>query len=64
MALMDYLWLIRLIMEILKMIAEMAPEERAMVAQLRMDMPMQVARKPRARKSPANDPSGDPPGHA
>jgi len=38
MALMDWLWLVRLIMEILKLIAEMAPEERAAIATLRQDV--------------------------
>ena len=62
MALMDYIWLIRLIMEILKLISEMAPEERAMVAQLRIDMPMTVARNPRkkANKSAGGDTESQP----
>lgn len=38
MALIDYIWLIRLIMEILKLIADMAPEERKAMAKLRMEM--------------------------
>ena len=38
MALMDYIWLIRLIMEILKLIADMAPEERSAMAKLRAEM--------------------------
>ena len=50
MALLDYIWLIRLIMEILKLIAEMAPEERATISQLRIDMPMTVASRPRKKK--------------
>jgi len=36
MALLDYIWLIRLIMEILRVIADMAPEERALMAKLRL----------------------------
>jgi len=40
MALMDYIWLIRLIMEILKLIADMAPEERQAMAHLREEMNM------------------------
>jgi len=59
MALMDYIWLVRLIMEILKLIADMAPEERVAIAQLRIDMPMQVARKPRARRKPVEDSPGE-----
>jgi len=57
MALMDYVWLIRLIMEILKLIADMAPEERAAVAQLRIDLPMHVAKTPRKRKVVVTDES-------
>ena len=38
MALLDYVWLIRLIMEILKLIADMAPEERVAMAKLRQEM--------------------------
>ena len=38
MALMDYIWLVRLIMEILKLIADMAPEERQAMAKLRQEM--------------------------
>jgi len=37
MALLDYIWLIRLIMEILRLIAEMAPEQRASIAILRKE---------------------------
>lgn len=37
MALKDYLWLIGLIMEILKLIAAMLPEERAAIANLRSE---------------------------
>jgi len=36
MALLDYIWLIRLIMEILRVIADMAPEERALMSKLRL----------------------------
>lgn len=36
MALLDYIWLIRLIMEILKVIADMTEEERSAMAQLRL----------------------------
>lgn len=38
MALLDYIWLIRLIMEILKLIADMAPEERLAMSKLRAEM--------------------------
>ena len=37
MALLDYMWLLKLIIEILKLISQMAPEERAAMAQLRQD---------------------------
>ena len=37
MALFDYLWLIKLIIEILKLISQMAPEERSAIAQLRKE---------------------------
>jgi len=42
MALMDYIWLIRLIMEILRLIAEMAPQERAAIAVLRKEFENEV----------------------
>ena len=35
MALLDYLWLVRLIIEILKVIADLAPEEREAMSRLR-----------------------------
>lgn len=38
MAFLDYIWLIRLIIEILKLIADMAPEERIAMANLRSEM--------------------------
>ncbi len=38
MALADYFWLIRLIIEILKLIADMAPEERLAMAKLHEEM--------------------------
>lgn len=37
MALIDYLWLVRLIIEILKVIADMTSEEREAMAKLRED---------------------------
>ena len=43
MALLDYIWLIKLIMEILKLIAQMAPEERSAMAQLRKDTEAEFA---------------------
>jgi len=42
MALMDYIWLIRLIMEILRLIAEMAPQDRAAIAILRREFESEV----------------------
>jgi len=36
MALLDYIWLIRLIMEILKVIADMTEDERQAMARLRL----------------------------
>lgn len=43
MALMDYIWLIRLIMEILRLIAEMAPEQRAAISILRKEFETDTA---------------------
>lgn len=37
MAFLDYIWLIRLIIEILKAIAALAPEDRLAIATLRQD---------------------------
>lgn len=37
MALLDYMWLLKLIIEILKLISQMAPEERAAISKLRQD---------------------------
>lgn len=59
MALLDYIWLIRLIMEILKLIAEMAPDERAAIAQLRTDLPFQTASRPRKKRNQPADPVED-----
>jgi len=39
MALADYLWLVRLVMEILKLIADMTSEERESIAKLREETP-------------------------
>ncbi|GAH25745.1 unnamed protein product [marine sediment metagenome] len=37
MALLDWIWLVRLILEILKGIADMSADERKAIAQLRLD---------------------------
>lgn len=37
MALLDWIWLVRLILEILKGIADMSADERKAIAQLRID---------------------------
>lgn len=37
MALLDYIWLVRLILEILKVISNLAPEERELMAKLRQE---------------------------
>lgn len=37
MALLDYLWLVRLIIEILKVIARMTEDDRAAIARLRVE---------------------------
>lgn len=60
MALVDWLWLVRLIMEILKLISQLPQEELDAIANLRgaldLDNPgtKRIARK---RKSPADPPS-------
>ena len=59
MALLDYIWLVRLIMEILKLIAEMAPEERVAMANLRIDMPMYTAKRSRRKKIPIEEAEED-----
>lgn len=38
MAFLDYLWIIRLIIEVLKLIADMTPDEKTKIAQLRSDI--------------------------
>ncbi len=43
MALLDYLWLLKLIIEILKLIAAMSPDERAAIAQLRKDSEAEIS---------------------
>jgi len=40
MALLDYIWLVRLVMEILKLIADMTTEERQAIAKLREELPL------------------------
>lgn len=42
MSLIDYMWLLKLIIEILKLIAQMSPEERGAIAQLRKDSESQI----------------------
>ena len=43
-ALMDYIWLVRLVLEILKVIADMTAEERRAISQLRLsDVESEVA---------------------
>lgn len=37
MALMDYIWLVRLVLEVLKVIADMTEDERRAVSRLRLD---------------------------
>ncbi len=59
MALIDWLWLVRLIIEILKLIAQLPDEELRAIAALRnvVDLPG----IPRKRQAKKNKSAGDPP---
>lgn len=54
MSLADYLWLVRLIIEILKAIADMAEPDRLAIAQLRMDSEKLATRARRKKPTPSN----------
>jgi len=57
MALSDWLWLVRLIMEILKLIAQLPQEELEAIASLRghIDLGEPAARRTARRKPPKTD---------
>jgi len=59
MALIDYIWLVRLVMEILKLIADMTEDERAAMARLRVEMPIPVACKHQRRETPIGESPND-----